>query len=233
MSKICPEPSLPSVHPQVSINGHADVLVVEHIPKLHHPVTLGRELAPSARFPRILLDGLVFSSAHLEARGLEPLPDGLAHFNLLTRQNHRAFAHQLLCHRLQHRFLNPLHLRYSRSIVHFRHAFYLPYPCKSRKVAPSRTRPGTFTAEDLARYRAAWSQPGAMTATINWYRACVRVRLAIPDPRVQTPTRILWGKRDMFLLPSLAEDSMKYCDSAELSYFPDATHWVQHQGRKE
>jgi pimeloyl-ACP methyl ester carboxylesterase len=91
------------------------------------------------------------------------------------------------------------------------------------------SRPGTFTADDLARHRAAWSQPGAMTATINWYRANVRVRLAIPDPRVHTPTRILWGKRDMFLLPSLAEDSLKYCDSAELTYFPDATHWVQHE----
>ena len=33
------------------------------------------------------------------------------------------------------------------------------------------SRPGTFTAEDLAQYRAAWSQPGAITGMINWYRA--------------------------------------------------------------
>ena len=91
------------------------------------------------------------------------------------------------------------------------------------------SRPGTFTAEDLARHRAAWSQPGAMTASINWYRAVARHRPTIADPRVRTPTLILWGKHDMFLLPTLAQDSLQYCDSARLTYFPDATHWVQHE----
>src|SRR6267378_3279128 len=36
--------------------------------------------------------------------------------------------------------------------------------------------PGTFSAEDLTQYRAAWSQPGALNAMINWYRALFRFR---------------------------------------------------------
>ncbi len=35
-------------------------------------------------------------------------------------------------------------------------------------------RTGTFTPEDIAQYRQAWSQPGAYTAMVNWYRAMLR-----------------------------------------------------------
>src|SRR5258708_19001921 len=31
--------------------------------------------------------------------------------------------------------------------------------------------PGTFSAQDLTQSRAAWSQPGALTAMLNWYLA--------------------------------------------------------------
>src|SRR5215203_4535801 len=31
----------------------------------------------------------------------------------------------------------------------------------------------SFTAEDILKYKEAWSQPGAMTAMINWYRALI------------------------------------------------------------
>jgi pimeloyl-ACP methyl ester carboxylesterase len=90
--------------------------------------------------------------------------------------------------------------------------------------------PGTFTADDLQRYREAWASPGTVTAMINWYRAVARHRPLLPaDPMVHVPTRILWGQRDMFLLPQMAQESVKYCDSAELTYFPNATHWLQHE----
>lgn len=91
------------------------------------------------------------------------------------------------------------------------------------------SRPGTFTREDLGRYRDAWSHPGTVTAMINWYRAFVRYRPAIPKAQVHAPTRILWGKRDRFLLPEMAQRSVHYCDRAELTYFPDATHWLHHE----
>jgi epoxide hydrolase 4 len=93
------------------------------------------------------------------------------------------------------------------------------------------SRPGTFSADDLDRYREAWNQPGAVMAMINWYRALLR---EIPDrtaveSRVRVPTRILWGLRDRFLMSAMAAESLKYCDFGELFEFPEATHWVQHE----
>ncbi len=91
------------------------------------------------------------------------------------------------------------------------------------------SRPGTFSPEDLAQYRAAWSQPGALTSMINWYRAAFRYRSKFPDSTVHVPTRILWGERDAFLLSEMAHDSLRYCDSAELYTFANASHWLQHE----
>ena len=91
------------------------------------------------------------------------------------------------------------------------------------------SRPGAFSAEDLDQYRAAWSQPGALTAMINWYRALFRTRIKFQNKTVRVPTRILWGERDDFLLTEMAHESLRYCTSAELFTFASATHWLQHE----
>jgi len=91
------------------------------------------------------------------------------------------------------------------------------------------SRKETFSAGDLAKYRAAWSQPGAPTGMINWYRAAFRHRTRFPDTRVHVPTRILWGERDIFLSAEMAQDSLQYCDDASLFTFAEASHWLQHE----
>ena len=91
------------------------------------------------------------------------------------------------------------------------------------------SRPGTFSADDLSQYRAAWSQPGALTAMINWYRAAVRYRAPFASHTVRVPTRILWGECDKFLMAEMARESLRYCTNAELFTFADATHWLQHE----
>jgi epoxide hydrolase 4 len=91
------------------------------------------------------------------------------------------------------------------------------------------SRPGTFSDEDLAQYRASWSKPLALTSMINWYRALFRARVKFPDKIVRVPTRILWGERDAFLLAEMAHESLRYCTNAELFTFADATHWLQHE----
>ena len=91
------------------------------------------------------------------------------------------------------------------------------------------SRPGTFSAEDLAQYHVAWSQPGALTGMINWYRALFRDRVKFSDKIVRVPTRILWGERDAFLLAEMAHESVRYCTNAELFTFANATHWLQHE----
>ena len=92
----------------------------------------------------------------------------------------------------------------------------------------SSSRPGTFTDDDLARYRAAWAQPGALTAMINWYRA-LRLNPRPSTDRVRVSTLVIWGDRDAFLDRRLAEAAAALCDDARVEHLEDATHWVQHE----
>jgi pimeloyl-ACP methyl ester carboxylesterase len=97
----------------------------------------------------------------------------------------------------------------------------------------SDARAGAFTPADLDRYREAWSQPGALTAMLNYYRASLR-RPPAPAgggslPPVQAPTLVIWGERDRHLGAELAEphrDDVPHLD--RVIRFPAASHWVQH-----
>jgi epoxide hydrolase 4 len=92
----------------------------------------------------------------------------------------------------------------------------------------------TFTDEDIEKYKEAWSQPGAMTVMLNWYRAAAWFRPRIPkNPRVKVPTLMMWGMKDAALTHRLARPSMDYCDDGRLLYFPEASHWVQHEEADE
>ena len=68
-----------------------------------------------------------------------------------------------------------------------------------------------------------------MTAMLNWYRALFWFAPKFADPQVRVPTHILWGKKDAFLLAEEAQESLEYCAEGKLTYFPDATHWLQHE----
>jgi pimeloyl-ACP methyl ester carboxylesterase len=94
--------------------------------------------------------------------------------------------------------------------------------------------PHTFTDEDIEKYKEAWSQPGAMTAMLNWYRAAVRYQPEITnDMHVQVPTLMLWGVKDFALTYRMARPSLDYCDEGNLIFFPEATHWIQHEEADE
>jgi pimeloyl-ACP methyl ester carboxylesterase len=92
----------------------------------------------------------------------------------------------------------------------------------------------TFTNEDITEYKKAWSQPGAMTAMLNWYRAIGRHRPKMPDgSRVKVPTLMMWGMQDIALSHRMARPSMDYCEDGKLVFFEDATHWVQHDAAED
>ncbi|KQM67473.1 alpha/beta hydrolase [Sphingomonas sp. Leaf17] len=69
-------------------------------------------------------------------------------------------------------------------------------------------------ADDKPDYLAEWSQPGAMTAMLNWYRASAIIVPAMdetparpdwldaPFPPLAMPVLVIWGLRDVALLPS-------------------------------
>lgn len=93
----------------------------------------------------------------------------------------------------------------------------------------SRVR-GAFDTDELATYRNSWSQPGAMTAMLNWYRALLRhPPPSLADATVTVPTLLLWGRRDRFLGCELAEASMALCPHGRLRYLDEAGHWLHHE----
>jgi pimeloyl-ACP methyl ester carboxylesterase len=91
--------------------------------------------------------------------------------------------------------------------------------------------PGSFSDEDLERYVEAWSQPGAVTGMINYYRAALRrspkSALAALTP-IQAQTLVIWGMRDRHLGSELAEPLAQWVPNVRVERVPEATHWVQH-----
>ena len=86
----------------------------------------------------------------------------------------------------------------------------------------------TFTDADIEKYKEAWSQPGALTAMLNWYRAAARYQMPdMKDALIRVPTLMMWGMKDVALSHRLARPSMDYCEEGNLILFPEATHWVQ------
>ncbi len=96
------------------------------------------------------------------------------------------------------------------------------------------TKRHTFTQEEIKTYKEAWSQPSAITAMLNWYRALGRSKPKLPkDARVKVPTLMIWGKKDLALSYKMAQPSIDLCDQGKLIFFEDSSHWVQHEKAKE
>ncbi len=92
------------------------------------------------------------------------------------------------------------------------------------------SRRGTFSDDDIAAYRQAWSQPGALTGMLNWYRAAVRNQgMGVPLGRIRVPTLMIWGANDMALSRRMAQPSIDLCDDGRLVFLEEASHWVQHE----
>ena len=84
------------------------------------------------------------------------------------------------------------------------------------------------------RYRKAWSQPGVITAMIDWYRATFgKSGTSRKSDAIQPPTLIIWGKKDPHLSYQMAPLSLEHCQDGELVLFEDATHWIQHDKAPE
>jgi len=76
-----------------------------------------------------------------------------------------------------------------------------------------------------------WEKPGVVTGMINWYRANFCTFFTTPHPppgSIQTPTLLLWGEQDRALGTELAPPSIEMCADGRLVFFPNATHWLQH-----
>ncbi|PYM91169.1 MAG: alpha/beta hydrolase [Candidatus Rokuibacteriota bacterium] len=98
-----------------------------------------------------------------------------------------------------------------------------------------------FTAADRAAYREAWSQPGALTGGLNYYRAAGvgppsgegdPARSFGADPSrliVRVPTLVIWGEQDRALLTGNLDGLEKFVPDLTVRRVPDGSHWVIHE----
>lgn len=80
---------------------------------------------------------------------------------------------------------------------------------------------------EMDEYVNAFARPGAITAALNYYRAALRHRAPRPVP-IASPTLIVWGERDRFLVPELTLGLERWVPDLRIERLPRATHWVQH-----
>lgn len=97
---------------------------------------------------------------------------------------------------------------------------------------------GHITEADRQAYITAWSQPGAITGSLNYYRAANMgpptkpgetarsFETGIKDPIVRVPTLVVWGERDPHLLTSNLDGLEAYVPDLTVRRIPDGTHWV-------
>lgn len=90
----------------------------------------------------------------------------------------------------------------------------------------STARPNLVSDAELTRYREAWSQPGAITGGLNWYRAILKRRFPNwRQIRIRVPTLAVWSMKDVYGDANLAEQSTALCDKGEFVRLDNATHW--------
>ena len=102
------------------------------------------------------------------------------------------------------------------------------------KLRPARKT--AFTDTDVEEYVEALSQPGALTAALNYYRANFTIanthKLA-HSPAVRAETLVIWGELDPALGTELLEGLDQLAPNSRVHRIRDASHWVQNEAPKE
>ena len=102
---------------------------------------------------------------------------------------------------------------------------------------------GVFNEDDKKAYIDAWSQPGALTGGLNYYRAARVGPPSGPDDKstgnfagmdlsaltVKVPTLVIWGEKDTALLTGNLEGLDKFVPQLTIKRIPDGSHWVVHE----
>ena len=112
------------------------------------------------------------------------------------------------------------------------------YEAFFRKTFARHVDLAAITEAEKQQYLADWSQPGALTAMLNWYRGSklvvppTGVTVPLPDwllkafPEIEVPTLVIWGMRDAALLPLQLDGLDELVDDLRIVRLPDAGHFA-------
>lgn len=96
---------------------------------------------------------------------------------------------------------------------------------------------GVISSEDVEKYKKAWSEPGAITAALNYYRANIIKRMfgkSQKPEKIKVPTLFIYGEQDSAVLPQTVEGVGDFIEAeyTELR-IPESAHWVQVEAREK
>jgi pimeloyl-ACP methyl ester carboxylesterase len=71
------------------------------------------------------------------------------------------------------------------------------------------------------------SEPGALTAGINWYRAILMTDPRSTNQKISVPTLYVWSDHDVALLPKAAHATAQYVSGEyRFEILPGVSHWI-------
>jgi epoxide hydrolase 4 len=99
---------------------------------------------------------------------------------------------------------------------------------------------GIINDPDIAVYKKAMSEPGALTAAINYYRANIWSRFfskkddEMVKRRIKIHTLFIYGEKDHAVLPPTVKGVKEFIDAPYKEiHIPHSAHWVQQEAKEE
>lgn len=90
-----------------------------------------------------------------------------------------------------------------------------------------------FTPADIAEYKKAWSEPFAVTAMLNYYRANFLSKFfagSSETPKISVPTLFIYGEHDTAVMPETIQNIGEMVAAPFYEFrIPDSGHWVQQE----
>lgn len=105
---------------------------------------------------------------------------------------------------------------------------------------------GAFSEADKQAYQQAWSQPGALTGGLNYYRAnhvgppvpvgmegaigsSDAAALRVGSMKVNVPTLVIWGEKDIALTTKNLDGLGEFVPDLTVKRIAEGSHWVIHE----
>lgn len=111
------------------------------------------------------------------------------------------------------------------------------YAALAKSLRGTTAERGVFSDEEIGEYKKAWSQPGATTAMLNYYRANILKRMFgknVMPPKIDVPTLFIYGEKDTAVLPATVAGVGDLISGPYREHrIPNAGHWVQQEARDE
>lgn len=107
-----------------------------------------------------------------------------------------------------------------------------------KSLRGSTAQPDVFTDAEIAEYKKMWSEPGALTGMLNYYRANIVKRFldkVEEEPvKIKVPTLFIYGEKDKAVLPRTVAGIEQMIDAPFTEVrIPGSGHWVQQEASDE